>query len=170
MKKVEVSKLNDNVFTTIGKEWMLVTAGTKDKFNMMTASWGCLGWLWNKPVAVMFIRPERYTHELIEQNDSVSLVFLGNSEEARKAYAFCGSKSGRDYDKAAECGLTPVATDGGCVTFGEARLTLECRKLYKTKIRPEEMIDKSIEQWYGGAKGGLHDVYVMEITAAYEGQ
>lgn len=170
MKKVEVSKLNDNVFTTIGKEWMLVTAGTKDKFNMMTASWGCLGWLWNKPVAVMFIRPERYTHELIEQNDSVSLVFLGNSEEARKTYAFCGSKSGRDYDKAAECGLTPVATDGGCVTFGEARLTLECRKLYKTKIRPEEMIDKSIEQWYGGAKGGLHDVYVMEITAAYEGQ
>ena len=168
MKKVEVSELNDNVFTTIGKEWMLVTAGTKDKFNMMTASWGCLGWLWNKPVAVMFIRPERYTHELIEQNDSVSLVFLGNSDKARKAYEFCGSKSGRDCDKAAECGLTPVATDGGCVTFGEARLTLECRKLYKTKIRPEEMIDKSIEQWYGGAKGGLHDVYVMEITAAYE--
>lgn len=49
MKKIEVSELNDNVFTTIGKEWMLVTAGTKDKFNMMTASWGCLGWLWNKP-------------------------------------------------------------------------------------------------------------------------
>lgn len=66
MKKIEVSELNDNVFTTIGKEWMLVTAGTKDKFNMMTASWGCLGWLWNKPVAVMFIRPERYTHEFIE--------------------------------------------------------------------------------------------------------
>ena len=69
MKKIEVSELTDNVFTTIGKEWMLVTAGTKDKFNMMTASWGCLGWLWNKPVAVMFIRPERYTHELIEQGE-----------------------------------------------------------------------------------------------------
>ena len=55
------------------------------------------------------------------------------------------------------------------MTFGEARLTLECRKLYKTQIRPEEMIDKSIEQWYG-AKGGLHDVYVMEIKAAYEGE
>ena len=85
MKKIEVSELTDNVFTTIGKEWMLVTAGTKDKFNMMTASWGCLGWLWNKPVAVMFIRPERYTHELIEQGDNVSLVFLGNSEEADRS-------------------------------------------------------------------------------------
>lgn len=169
MKKIEVSELTDNVFTTIGKEWMLVTAGTKDNFNMMTASWGCLGWQWNKPVAVMFIRPERYTHELIEQGDNVSLVFLGNSEEARKAYAFCGSKSGRDHDKASECCLTPVDTPDGHMTFGEARLTLECHKLYKTQIRPEEMIDKSIEQWYG-AKGGMHDVYVMEITAAYEGE
>ncbi len=30
---------------------MLVTAGTKEKFNTMTASWGGIGWLWNKPVA-----------------------------------------------------------------------------------------------------------------------
>ena len=149
MKKIEVSELTDNVFTTIGKEWMLVTAGTKDKFNMMTASWGCLGWLWNKPVAVMFIRPERYTHELIEQGDNVSLVFLGNSEEARKAYAFCGSKSGRDHDKASECALTPVATPDGHITFGEARLTLQCRKLYKTHRRTEDMIVNSIEQWHG---------------------
>lgn len=167
MKKIEVSELSDNVFTTIGKEWMLVTAGNKDKFNMMTASWGCLGWLWNKPVAVMFIRPERYTHDLIESQDNVSLVFLGNGAEARQVYAFCGSKSGRDHDKAKECGLTPVETDGGCVTFVGARLTLECKKLYKTKIRQEEMLDKSIEDWYG-AKGGLHDVYVMEIVSAYE--
>ena len=167
MKKIEVSELNDNVFTTIGKEWMLVTAGTKEKFNMMTASWGCLGWLWNKPVAVVFVRPERYTHEFIEQSDNVNLAFLGNSEEARKVYSFCGSKSGRDCDKAAECGLTPLSTDDGCVTFEQARLTLECRKLYKTKIRPEEMLDKQIEQWYGEKHGGLHDVYVMEIAGVY---
>ena len=167
MKKIDVTQLNDNVFATIGKEWMLVTAGTPDNFNMMTASWGCLGWLWNKPVAVMFVRPERYTHQFVEQTDNISLVFLGQGEEARKAYAFCGSKSGRDYDKAAECHLTPVPTEAGGVTFAQARLTLECRKLYKTCIRPEEMIDKTIEQWYGGAKGGLHDVYVMEITSVY---
>lgn len=93
MKKIEVSELNDNVFTTIGKEWMLVTAGTKDKFNMMTASWGCLGWLWNKPVAVMFIRPERYTHEFIESQDCVNLVFLGQSEKAREALTLSAEPS-----------------------------------------------------------------------------
>ena len=40
MKKIEVKELKDNMFETISKEWMLVTAGTKDKFNTMTANWG----------------------------------------------------------------------------------------------------------------------------------
>ena len=39
MKKIEVKELKDNMFETISKEWMLVTAGTKDKFNTMTANW-----------------------------------------------------------------------------------------------------------------------------------
>lgn len=46
MKQIDIKQINDNVFETIGKEWILVAAGNKDKFNMMTASWGCLGWLW----------------------------------------------------------------------------------------------------------------------------
>ena len=84
MRQIDIKQINDNVFETIGKEWILVAAGNKDKFNMMTASWGCLGWLWNKPVAVVFIRPERFTHELIEANDTMTLSFLGHSEEARR--------------------------------------------------------------------------------------
>lgn len=168
MKKVDVKSLNDNFFETISTEWMLVTAGKEDKFNMMTASWGCTGWLWNKPVAVIFIRPERYTHGLIEQNDCLTLSFLGNGKEARQAYNFCGSKSGRDYDKVKETGLTPVKTDLGNVTFAQARLTLECRKLYKDAIKPESFIDPDIAKWYGGKNGGYHDVYVLEIVNAFE--
>ena len=52
MKKLEIKDLKENFFEAIGKEWMLVTAGTKEKFNTMTASWGGIGWLWNKPVTV----------------------------------------------------------------------------------------------------------------------
>lgn len=167
MKKIDVNSLNQNVFETIGKEWMLVTAGALDNYNTMTASWGCIGWLWNKPVAVVFIRPERYTHDFIEQGDSLTLSFLGHSDGARKAYAFCGSKSGRDYDKAKETGLQPVATEEGSVTFSQARLTLECRKLYKDNIKSANFISPDIAQWYG-AKGGYHDVYVLEIVNAYE--
>lgn len=167
MEKTNVKELNDNVFETIGKEWMLVCAGNKEHFNMMTASWGCLGWLWNKPVAVVFIRPERYTHGIIEENEFMTLSFLGNSEEARKIYNFCGSKSGRDLDKAKETGLIPVETDNGSIAFEQSRLTLECRKLYKDSMTAEKFLDKDLLQWYG-AKGGFHDVYVVEITNAYK--
>lgn len=138
MEKIDVKQLNDNVFETIDKEWLLVCSGDKDNFNMMTASWGCLGWLWNKPVAVVFIRPERHTHELIEKNEYMTLSFLGHSEEVRKIYNFCGSKSGRDFDKAKETGLVPVETENGSIGFEQARLTLECRKLYKDTMTAEK--------------------------------
>lgn len=168
MKKIDVKQLNDNVFTAIGKEWMLVTAGTKEQFNMMTASWGCIGWLWNKPVAVIFIRPERFTHPLIEANEGLTLSFLGNGEQARAIYNFCGSKSGRDFDKVAETGLKPIVTELGNITYEQARLTLECKKLYKDSIKSESFIDPELAKWYGGKNGGYHDVYVLEIVNAYE--
>ncbi len=168
MEKIDIKTLNDNVFDLIGKEWVLITSGNKkDGFNMMTASWGCLGWLWNKPVAVIFVRPERYTHEFMEKNDCVTLSFLGNSNEAREIYNFCGSKSGRDCDKAKETGLQPVETETGGIAYEQSRFTLECRKLYKDSLKPECFIDGSLEKWYG-AKGGYHDVYVLEIVNAYK--
>lgn len=167
MKELNVKQLPDNFFTTIGKEWMLVTAGTKEHFNTMTASWGCVGWLWNKPVAVIFIRPERYTHEFIEQADTLTLSFLGHDEDMRKAYNICGSRSGRDTDKVALTGLKPVTTQSGNVTFLQARLTLECRKLYKNHMSPDSFLDSNIAQWYGEGKGGYHDIYILEIVHAY---
>lgn len=167
MKKIQLNTLNDNVFETIGKEWMLITAGTPEKYNTMTASWGCIGWLWNKPVAVIFVRPERYTHDFVEAGDYVTLSFLGNTPEARRIYNFCGSKSGRDYDKAKETGLTAAATELGNVAFNQARLTLEGRKLYKDAIRPEHFLSPDIAKFYGGTHGNYHDVYVLEIVNAY---
>lgn len=166
MRKVDLQTLHDNVFELIGKEWLLITAGDRNHFNMMTASWGCLGWLWNKPVAVVFVRPERYTHDLLEQGDTLTLSFLGNDSEMRKIYAFCGSRSGRDMDKAKETGLTPVETENGGIGYEQARLTLECRKLYKDNIKPDCFLGQDLTQWYG-AKGGYHDIYIVEITNAY---
>ena len=92
MKKTDLSQLaREDAFNLIGKEWMLVTAGTLEHYNTMTASWGGIGWLWNKPVAFVFIRPERFTHQFIEENERMTLSFLG--EEHRDILNFCGSKS-----------------------------------------------------------------------------
>ena len=65
--KIDISTLNDNFFTKIGNEWMLVTAGNDKKFNTMTASWGGVGILWNMDVAFTFIRDSRYTLEFIRK-------------------------------------------------------------------------------------------------------
>ena len=169
MKKTDISRLGqEDIIRAIGKEWMLITAGTPEKYNMMTASWGGVGFLWNKPVAFIFVRPERYTHALIEENDRLTLSFLG--VENRAIMNFCGTKSGRDFDKAKETGLVPVTTEHGTISFEQARLTLECRKLYKTEMLPGEFLDKSVlEHWYNDKPGGsLHTVYVVEIENVYE--
>lgn len=168
MKRTEIEKIaKENVFEQIGKKWMLVTAGTKEKNNTMTASWGGLGWLWNKPVAFVFIRPERYTHEFIEQSDRLTLSFY--PENYRKALQLCGSKSGRDTDKVAETGLTPCVLETGAVTFAEASITLDCRKLFKASMSADNFIDKEVlSRWYNDRPGGsLHDVYVVEIVEVY---
>ena len=77
MKSIAIKDLSENFFEVIGKEWMLVTAGSKEHFNTMTASWGGIGWLWNKPVVFVFIRSERYTYEFMEENEYFTLSFLG---------------------------------------------------------------------------------------------
>lgn len=57
MKAINPNEIKDNFIELIGKEWMLVSAGDKEKFNMMTASWGGVGVLWNRPVVfALFVR------------------------------------------------------------------------------------------------------------------
>jgi len=169
MKQTDINAAlgKEDVINLIGKQWMLVTAGTKDSYNTMTASWGGVGVLWNKPVAFIFIRPERYTHDFIEKSERVTLSFY--PEQYRRALQVCGSVSGRDIDKTKETGLVPVELEGGVMTFSQARLTIVGRKLFKAPLKKADFIDKSLlDQWYSGGHGGLHDVYVLEIEKVYE--
>ena len=162
MKKISVSELKDNMFDAIGKEWMLVTAGMPEKFNMMTASWGGTGILWGKPVAFIFIRPERYTYEFIEKGDTLTLSFLG--EAHRDIHKICGSQSGRDIDKVAASGLKPYVTENGNIAYEQARLILECKKLYADFIDADNFVDKLLmSRWYGEGHGGFHKMYILEI-------
>ena len=178
MKEISVKELKENFFEAIGKEWMLVTAGTTERFNMMTASWGGIGWLWNKPVAFVFIRPERYTFEFAEQSDCITLSFLGMGKEAREIYKVCGSKSGRDINKAEVCGLDIEPVGQGSVAYKQSRLTLVGRKLYADDLKAECFADTALlDRWYttseeakkrdSGITNGLHKMYVVEITGAY---
>ncbi len=157
--EIRPEHLNENPFTLIGTDWMLISAGTPEKFNAMTASWGGLGVLWEKKVCFIFIRPTRYTYEFVEKSDAFTLSFF--EERHRKALQFFGSHSGRDTDKIRATGLTPVK-EGGFIYFDEARLVLACRKLYSQDISPERFLDPSIKGMY--PKKDYHRMYAGEIV------
>jgi flavin reductase (DIM6/NTAB) family NADH-FMN oxidoreductase RutF len=161
--EIPVTELSSNPFQLIGREWMLITAGGLDSFNTMTASWGALGHLWERDVAICYVRPQRHTYGFMERSGVYTLSFFG--AEWRKALEYCGSHSGRDVDKPAQTGLTPFATPGGSVAFEQARLILECRKLYAGDIAEAGFIDRAaMDAVY--PHRDFHRFYVGEIARA----
>lgn len=153
----------DQVFHRIGKEWMLLTAEKPEGgANPMTASWGGLGFLWNKPVAFLFIRPQRYTFGLAEHADRLTVSFLG--EKYRGALRLCGTLSGRDTDKFAAAGLTVARADG--VPYpAEAHTVLVCRKLFAKDLEKSDFLDTALLGNY--KENDFHRMYICEIEAIY---
>ncbi len=165
IQKIDPKDITRNPFTMIADDWMLITAGNQEKCNTMTASWGGLGILWGRPVATCYIRPQRYTKEFVDREGYFTLSVL--PKEYRKALSFCGSRSGRDYDKFKETGLTPAYADCGAPYIAQAELVLVCKKLYTQELTPEHLTDPSID----GAIYPHHDwhtMYVGEIVEAYQ--
>lgn len=160
MKEINVTQLNENVFEKIGKQWMLVGAMADDKNNAMTASWGGLGIMWGVNVAFVFIRDSRYTKELIDNSEMLSLSFF--DETYRGMLGYMGKASGRNEDKIKTAGLTITMEEENAPVFEEADMTFVCKKMYAQKMNAESFIDKScIEKWYG--EGDYHTMYVVEI-------
>lgn len=160
MKEITVNELLINPVTMISDEWMLITAGTRETgYNTMTASWGHLGCIWNKPTSVCYVRPQRYTKEFIDREELYTLSFFPGY---KRELGYLGTKSGRDEDKVAKVGFTPVFEDG-YTYFAEAKLVLVCRKLYRAPLLESGFCDKSIlDKQYPSRD--LHDLYVGEIV------
>ena len=163
MKK-STGELQINPFTTIGKEWFLLTAGTEASgWNCMTCSWGSVGVLWNKPSVTCYVRHSRHTFGFMENQDCFTISFF--DEAQRKALSFCGSHSGRDCDKAAEAGLHPVAIAGG-MTFAEVEMVFVCKKRYAAEMEIKDLPADAVAAFYGG--NDPHKLYIGEIIACYK--
>ena len=140
-------------------EFALLGAVKKNgDYNFMTVSWGSFGILWGKEVCTVFVRPERYTFEFCEEAEIFTLSFF--DESRKKDLAYCGSVSGRDHDKARECGFETKISDGK-ITFKDAKLTLTLRKMYAQDICEECFLDKSALSFYKNS--GFHRMYVCEV-------
>ena len=160
MRKIDPKQLDKNAFSMIGDQWMLITAGTGENCNTMTASWGGLGVIWGAPSATCYIRPQRYTKEFVDREDFFTLSFFG--EEHRKALQLCGSKSGREVDKVKECGFTVQAAECGAPYFQEAELVLVCRKRFAQPMDPDCMPQEIKTKWY--PEKDYHTLYIGEIV------
>jgi flavin reductase (DIM6/NTAB) family NADH-FMN oxidoreductase RutF len=141
--ELDIAELQFNPFEMIGTDWMLVAAGNDSAFDMMTASWGELGYRWGQPVANIHVRPGVYTKQFIDNTDDFSLCFFG--EDWREVLEFCGENSGEDVDKVKETGLTPVAIDD-TIAFDQAELIITCHKIYKQEVDPAGFVDNEIPE------------------------
>ena len=150
-------------FLKIGKEWALLGVAADGVQNAMTVSWGECGVLWNKNVFTAFVRPERYTHSLLEKTDIITLSFFG--KENRDILTYFGRTSGRDEDKILKSGLDVSVVDGALV-FHSAELVLVGRVIYKNELTPESFVDKDFLKHYD--KDGFHTAYTCQIVGVYE--
>ena len=161
--KIKAMDIPDNAVKLIARDWMLITAGNETSFNTMTASWGALGEIWAKPVFITTVRDSRYTHRFLEANEYYTLCFF--DEAHRSKLELLGSKSGRDTEKIKESALTPVATPKGSMAFAEARMIIECKKLYSAPFQAAEFDDReTYDSVYTGHETAMHTQYIGQIV------
>ena len=162
-QQYELSQIDFNPYTQIGHDWMLVSAGTEEKANTMTASWGGLGVIWGVNAATIYIRQSRYTKEFIDREKYFTLSFL--SEKHREALAYLGKVSGRDEDKLEKSGLH-FGYKHGIPYIDEANQILICKKMASVPITEDSFCSPGLkDKFYGD--GDMHTMYIGEIVGAY---
>lgn len=163
MKKVELEKLNENFVNLIHEGWPVLTVQDQDKVNGMTVNWVQLGWLWNKPVVTVYVRPQRHTFGLINDQDTYSLAFF--DETHRKNLSYLGTKSGKDEDKLKNCGYTTTFIDNTPV-IDQASLIFTIKKLYVHDLKAEEFIADEVKS-SAYPNQDFHRVFIGEITEVF---
>ena len=162
---VDPKTMTPEVFRIFDTQKALLTAGDRAACNTMTIGWCQVGNLWNRNACTVFVRPERYTYQFMENHNYFTVSVL--PENCGDIMRLCGSKSGRDTDKIKECGLTLCYGTGDAPFFQEAEWVLVCRKLYVQDLSPECVKDADIFKFYTSAMGGWHRMYVGEVLEAY---
>ena len=162
-----------DIFEMFDKSFALVTAGSPDKFNSCTISWGSFGNIWGAPgkskaTITVYVHPTRYTNKFLEENDKFTVSFF--PEEHKKALMYMGVHSGKDGNKAEAAGLIPVVVED-TVSFEEAELIFICRKLYQHQFIKEDLPDDVKEYYSANSKVFTdesgewqpHIVYIGEV-------
>jgi flavin reductase (DIM6/NTAB) family NADH-FMN oxidoreductase RutF len=143
---------------------LLVSVGSDGRPNVMTIGWLLLGRSYHEnPIAVVAVRPARYTFKLLDEIEEFVISVPG--PELEKAVTFCGEKSGRDLDKFKEAGLTPIpSVHVRAPSIKECIINIECR-IYN-KVRPPHYI--LTPQHRKATVSEQHTIYFAEVLGTYK--
>lgn len=142
----------------------LLTVKANGKVNTMTIGWATIGHIWRKEVFMVAVRDSRYTFEFIENSDTFT-VTIPTDSQYKKAIAFCGTKSGRDYDKFAECNIkTADARTVASPIIDIPGVHYECKIIYKSTMDPA-FLDEQLDKLYPAKD--YHTLYFGEILSCY---
>lgn len=143
-----------------------LTTKRGDKINTMTIGWGNFGFVWGMPIFEALVRESRFSKELMDGNMEFTVTFpFGN--DMKEALGFCGTKSGRNFDKIKECNLsvapaqeisTPIIKCHGIV--------IECKVVMSHDMKDSTVSEEILGKWY--KNGDLHTLYYAKIEKIYE--
>ena len=147
-----------------GGVFLAASDGTKT--NIMTIGWGSLGVMWSQPVFVAPVRHSRYSHGLIVKNGEFTVCVPG-AGQMKDELIFCGTKSGRDVDKAAELGLTLLDSDLiRTKLIDRCSVSYECKVIGSMEMDPAAVDSGLFAQFY--PQPDLHTLFYGRIMAAHK--
>lgn len=159
-KEIKLERLSINPFTMINDDWFLISAGSKNAYNTMTASWGAMGVCFNKNMITAYVRKSRYTYEFLEKEEYFTICFF--DELYRHSLNVCGTLSGRSSNKVEVAGLTAVF-DEKAPYFHEAKLVFVCKKVLTTDFTRDDFVNPRYDDDFY-PKGDRHTMFMGQIV------
>lgn len=165
MKKIDFKQvLND--YNEILPKGVFLTTKSDGKVNTMTMGWGTAGFIWNQNILMAPVRKSRYTHKLIE-NSNYFTVSVPLNGQLKKELQFCGTKSGRNYDKIEELDLKLAEVEETKVPIIKGNdLHFICKIKYQQDMLIENLDDQILDEKYPDRD--MHTFYYGEVVAVYK--
>jgi flavin reductase (DIM6/NTAB) family NADH-FMN oxidoreductase RutF len=161
---VAPDKLPENLASLILTDQMLITSGTLEKFDAMPTTWALFGHIFQKPTASIVLCPKGYMLPYVNANPVVTLSFYHPQHDG--SLTVLAEEADDERDKIRRSGMEPFATPLGGIAFREARILLECEKLYADWIKEANFIDQTVPQEMYPRKE-FHRLFVLEVKAVW---
>ena len=161
-RKIDVREAFAETLDGLDGSGLLLMTGPQG--NPMTIGWAMLGRIWKRPVMTVLVRPSRHSFSLLAETPEFTVNVPPPG--MKKILGICGTKSGRDTDKLAECGLTAVPSADVSVPYlAECPVHFECRVIHTTEVLNSTLDPAVVEGSY--PKGNYHRVYHGLILGTY---